>query len=217
MKGLQIDFQLKRQTLLGKIMNYLLILAAFIVAMTFCVYVPYIGLVKEKNLLIQQHADAKNEYNQLINENADRTVNDAASKKYQADYETLKNALGTTKLSFTVGEEEVVFDGLDEEVGYYTSHQDKIKYILAAVGEFNKYYEDKNIVAKIEYIKIDSLKKEIKMSIIFEINSNDITTFRNKMKTYYLSKEFVPFVTSVDSQNATSGIDEGLELVLHYE
>ncbi len=217
MKGLQIDFQLKRQTLLGKIMNYLLILAVFIVAMTFCVYVPYIGLVKEKNLLIQQHADAKNEYNQLINENADRTVNDAASKKYQADYETLKSSLGTTKLSFTVGEEEVVFDGLDEEIGYYTSHQDKIKYILAAVEEFNKYYEEKNIIAKIEYLKIDSLKKEISMSIIFDINSNDITTFRNKMKTYYLSKEFVPFVTSVDSQNATSGIDEGLELVLHYE
>ena len=217
MKGLQIDFQLKRQTLLGKIMNYLLILAVFIVAMTFCVYVPYIGLVKEKNVLIQQHADAKNEYNQLINENADRTVNDAASKKYQADYETLKSALGTTKLSFTVGEEEVVFDGLDEEVGYYTSHQDKIKYILAAVEEFNKYYENAEIVAEIEEMQINSLSKEIKVSIIFKVENVNVTDFRNHMKNIFLSKEYIPFVTEVISQSGSTGIDEGLELVLHYE
>ena len=217
MKGLQINFQLKRQTKLGKIMTYLLVVAVFILAMAFCVYVPYVGKVKERNDAMLAYADAKNEFNQLQNESADRTVNDNASKQYKSDYEILLASIGTTKLVYNVDGEEVEFDGLDEEVGYYSSHQDKIKYILTAVSEFNKYYENAKIKASIQFINISSLDKCIEMEISFSGETNNVNDFRAHMKNFYLSKEYLPYVTQVISQSATTGIDEGLELTLFYE
>ena len=217
MKGLQINFQLKRQTKLGKIMTYLLVVAVFILAMAFCVYVPYVGKVKERNDAMLAYADAKNEFNQLQNESADRTVNDNASKQYKSDYEGLCASLGTTKLTYTVDGEEIEFDGLEEEVGYYTSVQDKIEYILNAVNEFNSVYEEAGILAKIEEMHLNASLKNIELLITFDVEDVTVNDFRKHLKTYYLSNEYVPFVKIIESQTGITGIDEGLELTLFYE
>lgn len=217
MKGLQIDFQLKRSTLLGKIMNYVLVAAVLILALTFCVYVPYKGLSQQRTEAKLRYVDAKNEYNQLLAESSDRTINDAASKEYKKDYEVLCASLGTTKLSFVVEGEEIVYDGLDENVGFYTSHQDKIKYVLNAVDAFNTYYEDAKIQAIIEEMSIDSFRKTVSLKVSFKVDNTNVTDFRNHFKNLFLSNENVPFVISSVSQTATTGIDDGLELTLFYE
>ncbi len=215
MKGLQIDFRLKRQTKIGKIMNYLLVLSLFILCMAF-VYTQYIDRQAKKNEAYVAYTEAQNKYNQESNEKSEATSNNAEDKAYQADYEKLCAALGTTLISFEIQGETIEIDKLDEEIGYYTSYQDKIVYLVNAMKAFNDDYESVGISAKYGNIIFNSTDKLITLDISFEGNTLAVSDCRTMMKNKYMSKAYLPFVTVLTSQTSTEGIDQGLELTINY-